>query len=244
MSRWWSSVLIALRMVARNKLRAGLTIIGITIGIAAVVTMIALGDGARASVAAQVQSLGANAVIVFPQSSRPSGAKNNNVGTRLSEPDCDALPKQASSVHACAPFMRASVQAIYEGQNTTTSVIGSRLSYFEVRSLRVEKGDAWSTQAEATNEKVCVIGRTTARDLFGTAEAVGRRLRIGRYEYRVLGVLEAKGSSPFGEDQDQNRSDADNHVTHPRRFGPSHRREWAHAKRKQQRHDRSGGTRG
>jgi putative ABC transport system permease protein len=201
--RWWSSALIALRTVARNKLRAGLTIVGITIGIAAVVAMIALGKGARASVAAQVQSLGANAVIVFPQSSRPSGARNNNLGTRLAEPDCDALPKQTSSIRSCAPFMRASVQAIYEGQNTTTSVIGSRLSYFDVRSLRVDKGEAWSVQAEATNEKVCVIGKTTAHDLFGAGDPIGRRVRIGRYEYRVLGVLEEKGSSPFGEDQDQ-----------------------------------------
>src|SRR4051794_37154153 len=110
-------------MVRRNKLRAGLTIIGITIGIAAVVTMIALGKGARASVAAQVQSLGANAIIVFPQSARPSGAKNNAAGSRLSELDCDALPRQASSIHICAPFMRASAQAVYEGSNTKTSVI-------------------------------------------------------------------------------------------------------------------------
>jgi putative ABC transport system permease protein len=203
LSRWLSSILIALRMVRRNKLRAGLTIIGITIGIAAVVTMIALGKGARASVAAQVSSLGANAIVVFPQSARPSGAKNNAAGSRLSELDCDALPRQASSIHICAPFMRASAQAVYEGQNTKTSVIGSRLSYFEVRSLKVAKGEAWTTQAEAVNEKVCLIGQTTRKELFGTRDPIGRSLRIGRYTYRVLGILEEKGNSPFGEDQDQ-----------------------------------------
>src|SRR5271154_979871 len=131
-------------MVRRNKLRAGLTVVGITIGIAAVVTMIALGQGARASVGSSVSSLGDNALFIFPQSSHASGAKNNSAGSRLSELDCDALPREASSVHLCAPFMRASAQAVYEGQNAQTSIIGSRLSYFEVRNLGVQKGEKWT----------------------------------------------------------------------------------------------------
>jgi putative ABC transport system permease protein len=203
LSRAWSSLLIALRMVRRNKLRAGLTVIGITIGIAAVVTMIALGEGARTSVAASVSSLGANALFVFPQSSHTSGAKNNAAGSRLSELDCDAIPREATSVHMCAPFMRASVQAVYEGQNAKTSVIGSRLNYFEVRNLKVAKGEKWTVEGEAVNEKVCLVGVTTARELYGSLDPVGRMLRIGRYTYRVLGLLEEKGNSPFGEDQDE-----------------------------------------
>jgi putative ABC transport system permease protein len=201
--RFWASLLIAMRMVRRNKLRAGLTVIGITIGICAVVTMIALGQGARTSVSNSVSSLGANALMVFPQSSRRSGAKDNSAGSHLSELDCDALPREATSIHLCAPFMRASAQAIYEGQNSQTSVIGSRLSYFAVRNLKVAKGEAWTPEAEAVNEKVCVIGQTTARELYGTLDPIGRMLRIGRYTYRVLGLLEEKGNSPFGEDQDQ-----------------------------------------
>jgi putative ABC transport system permease protein len=201
--RYLSSFFIALRMVRRNKLRAGLTVVGITIGIAAVVTMIALGQGARASVGSSVSSLGDNALFVFPQSSHASGAKNNSAGSRLSELDCDALPREATSVHLCAPFMRASAQAVYEGQNATTSVIGSRLPYFDVRNLHVDKGDKWTVEAEALNEKVCLIGVTTARELYGSLDPIGRSLRIGRYNYRVLGLLEAKGNSPFGEDQDE-----------------------------------------
>jgi putative ABC transport system permease protein len=201
--RYVSSFLIALRMVRRNKLRAGLTVVGITIGIAAVVTMIALGQGARASVGSSVSSLGDNALFVFPQSSHASGAKNNAAGSRLSELDCDALPREATSVHLCAPFMRASAQAVYEGQNATTSVIGSRLPYFDVRNLKVDKGDKWTVEAEALKEKVCLIGVTTARELYGSLDPIGRYLRIGRYNYRILGVLEAKGNSPFGDDQDE-----------------------------------------
>jgi putative ABC transport system permease protein len=203
MLRFWASLLIALRMVRRNKLRAGLTVIGITIGIAAVVTMIALGQGARTSVSNSVSSLGANALYVFKQSSHASGAKDNSAGSRLSELDCDALPREATSIRVCAPFMQSSAQAIYEGQNAQTTVIGSRLSYFEVRNLKVEKGDAWTPESEAINEKVCVIGPTTAHELFGTLDPIGRMLRIGRYTYRILGVLEAKGNSPFGQDQDE-----------------------------------------
>ena len=140
LSRFLSSFLIALRMVRRNKLRAGLTVIGITIGIAAVVTMIALGDGARSSVSNQVSSLGSNAVIIFPQSSRPSGAKTTG-GSRLNETDCDAIPRETTSIRMCSPFMRASGQAIYEGQNTKTSIIGARLNYFDVRNLNVSRGE-------------------------------------------------------------------------------------------------------
>ena len=203
LSRFLSSLLIALRMVRRNKLRAGLTVIGITIGIAAVVTMIALGQGARTSVSNSVSSIGSNALFVFPQSSRPSGARNNAAGSRLSELDCEALPRESTSIRQCAPFMRASAQAVYEGQNTKTSVIGSRLAYFDVRNLGVAKGERWLPESETVNDKVCLIGQTTARDLFGSADPIGRLIRIGKHTYRVLGVLEAKGNSPFGEDQDQ-----------------------------------------
>ena len=203
LSRFLSSLLIALRMVRRNKLRAGLTVIGITIGIAAVVTMIALGQGARTSVSNSVSSIGSNALFVFPQSSRPSGARNNAAGSRLSELDCEALPRESTSIRQCAPFMRASAQAVYEGQNTKTSVIGSRLAYFDVRNLGVAKGERWLAESETVNDKVCLIGQTTARDLFGSTDPIGRLIRIGKHTYRVLGVLEAKGNSPFGEDQDQ-----------------------------------------
>src|SRR5262249_48841827 len=160
-------------MVARNKLRAGLTIIGITIGIAAVVTMIALGKGARASVAKSVASLGSNSLIVFPDSPRASGAKGAGQGSRVSELDCEALPRESTSILSCAPFMRADAHAVYEAQNTKTSVVGSRLSYFEVRNLAVEKGEKWTVEQEAISEKVVLIGHTTASDLFGNADPIG-----------------------------------------------------------------------
>ncbi len=202
LSRILSAMAIAFRQVRRNKLRAGLTIIGIMIGIAAVVTMIALGRAARSSVSNQVASLGSNALIIFPKSPRASGVKGAT-GSRLNEPDCDALVRESTSIQMCAPIMQIQAQAIFEATNTKTTIVGSRLNYFEVRNLKIEKGEAWSSTSEAVSEKVVLIGQTTAHDLFGRTDPVGRQIRIGLYLYRVIGTLEGKGNSPFGEDQDQ-----------------------------------------
>jgi len=202
LSRILPSILIAFRAVLRNKLRAALTILGITIGVAAVVTMTALGKSARESVTSKVQSLGSNALMIFPRSSRSSGVRSST-GSRLSELDCEALVRESTSIHLATPFMRANAQAVYEGSNTKSSAIGVRLPYFEIRNLKVIEGEQWTPAAESINEKVVVIGKTTAHDLFGSQDPIGRSIRIGRYPYRVIGLLEEKGQSPFGEDMDQ-----------------------------------------
>ncbi len=202
LARVLSSIRIALLAVLRNKLRALLTILGITIGIAAVVTMTALGTGARENVNAKISNLGSNALIVFPRSSRVSGARATGSGTRLVESDCEALVRESTSIRLVAPFLRATAQVVYEGQNTRPSLIGTRIAYFEVRNWKVENGDTWTTSSEAIGEKVAVIGSQTARDLFGAVDPVGRTIRIGQHPYRVVGVLEEKGPSPFGQNQD------------------------------------------
>ncbi len=196
-----SSIAIALRSVIRNKLRAGLTIIGITIGIAAVVTMTALADGARTKIDGQVTSLGSNALIVFPQSSRSSGAKTAT-GSKLSEADCLALERESTSIKAAVPFLRSSVQAVYEGKNAKAEVIGSRVAYLQVRNWNLTRGDGWTVSSENVSEKVVLLGSNTTKELFGTTNPVDRTIRIGKYPYRVVGVLEEKGPSPFGRSQD------------------------------------------
>ncbi|WP_240806835.1 ABC transporter permease [Polyangium spumosum] len=196
-----SAIAIAMRAVLRNKLRAALTILGITIGIAAVVTMTALGDGARAKINGQITNLGSNALIVFPQSARASGARTAG-GSKLSESDCQALERESTSIKAAVPFLRASAQVVYEGQNAKAEVIGSRLGYLQVRNWKLQSGEPWTTSSENVSEKVVVIGTGTAKEIFGSADPVGRWIRIGRHPYRVLGVLEEKGPSPFGRSQD------------------------------------------
>ncbi|MDI1448231.1 ABC transporter permease [Polyangium sp. 6x1] len=201
LSRIFSAIAIALRAVLRNKLRAALTVLGITIGIAAVVTMTALGDGARSKINGQITNLGSNALIVFPQSARASGARTTG-GSKLSESDCQALERESTSIKAAVPFLRASAQVVYEGQNAKVEVIGSRIAYLQVRNWNLQSGEPWTTSAENVSEKIAVIGAGTAKELFGKADPVGRWIRIGRHPYRVLGVLEEKGPSPFGRSQD------------------------------------------
>jgi putative ABC transport system permease protein len=201
-TRFFSAIWIALSAVRRNKLRAALTILGITIGVAAVVTVTALASGARASVNAQISNLGSNSLIVFARSARSSGVRST-AGSKLSEMDSQALVRESTSIRLAAPFLRAGGQVIYESRNASPTLVGTRLSYFEIRNWHIDRGEPWTTASENVSEKVVVIGAQTATDLFGSLDPVGRSLRIGRYPYRVLGVLEEKGPSPFGQSQDE-----------------------------------------
>lgn len=200
-----SATLLALSAVRRNKLRATLTVLGILIGVAAVVIVSALGNGAQASVGASIASLGSNLIIVFPQSANASGARGQSgSGGRLTEDDGRALVRESTSIKAWAPQMRATVQIVSEGKNSATSAIGSTRAFFDIRAWAIDKGEIWSESSETIKEKVCVLGATTRTNLFGTDDPVGRSVRIGRYSFRVVGVLEAKGGSglSFGGDQD------------------------------------------
>ena len=202
LGRLFTALGLGLRSVARNKLRAGLTTLGITIGIAAVVTVTSLAQSARTAVVAQVSALGNNALIVFPRSSRASGAREN-VGSRLSELDGRALVRDSTSIAIAAPFLQASAVAVHEGENAAVSLIGTKLDYLQIRSWKVRAGEPWSLTAENLGEKVVLVGAETARKLFGSADPVGREVRLGRFYFKVVGVLEEKGQSPFGQNQDE-----------------------------------------
>jgi len=194
---------IALRAILRNRLRAVLTILGILIGVASVVTITALGAGARDSVGNEIQSIGSNFIIIFPVSSAVSGAKGAaGSGVRLSGEDGKAIAREATSVAAVSPVLRASAQVVYGDKNAPTSVGGATLPYFFIRNWKVAHGELWTEHDEATKTKTCVIGSTIQKKLFGDEDPVGRMLRIGRYPFRVVGVLESKGQAPFGGDQD------------------------------------------
>jgi putative ABC transport system permease protein len=195
----WSAV----AAMARNPLRASLTVLGILIAVAAVVTVDALGAGGRERVTAQIEGLGSNFILVFPQPAQVSGARGaQGTGMRLTEEDARAIVRESTSVSAVAPALRSAVQIIYGDQNWPTQVIGTRLPYLQVRNWPVARGVAWDLHDEATRSKVVLLGATVARNLFGDEDPVGRTVRMGRYPYRVVGVLAAKGEAPFGGDQD------------------------------------------
>ncbi len=197
------AILIALRAITRNPLRAGLTVLGILIGVAAVVIVTALGSGARDSVAGQIQSIGSNVVIVFPERAQVSGARGAaGSGGRLTEEDGKAILREAVSVAAVTAALRARAQVVNADKNVSTSVVGANLAFFTVRNWQVTSGSPWTESDETLKSKVCLIGTTVKKKLFGDQDPVGRNVRIGRYPYRVIGVLETKGEAPFGGDQD------------------------------------------
>src|ERR1700722_21000712 len=142
---------LAFRAIARNPLRASLTVLGILLGVAAVVLVTGLGAGLRGSVGAAIQSLGSNAIIIFPNSTPTSGKRGaQGTGQRLTEEDGRAIMRESTSVAAIAPLLRSGVQLVYGDKNWNTSIYGTTLPYFQVRDWKVVKGTAWEPHDEAT----------------------------------------------------------------------------------------------
>src|SRR5262249_9251137 len=159
--------------------------------------------GARENVAGQIESIGSNVVIVFPERAQASGARGlSGAGPRLSEDDGRAIAREAVSIAHVAPANRARAQIVRGDKNTSTSVVGSTTEFFIVRNWPVAKGVPWTESDETLKAKVCVIGTTVKKNLFGSEDPIGQTVRIGRYPYRVIGILESKGEAPFGGDQD------------------------------------------
>ncbi|HKQ68798.1 MAG TPA: ABC transporter permease [Polyangiaceae bacterium] len=204
MATFFSALRLALSAIVRSKLRTALTMLGILIGVAAVVVTTALGAGARARISDQIERLGSNTLLVFPQANQASGAKGAQgaQAARLTEDDVRALLRGGTSIGGAAPFVRTSAQLVYEDKNASTQIFGTTRAYFPVRGWQTKAGELWTEASDLTGERVCLLGTTVAEALFGPFDPVGRVVRIGRYPFRVVGVLESKGQSPFGTDQD------------------------------------------
>jgi putative ABC transport system permease protein len=192
---------LALGAVARNKMRAALTVLGIFIGITAVVIVTAAASSATDSISSAIDSVAANALYVSPQSAQASGAKSKGIG-RLTEADGRAVAREAVSVSGVAPWLSTVGQIVAGDKNWSTTIIGTGLSFFPIRRYTIANGAVWTDNDEIFKAKVCVIGQTVATNLFGAADPVGHTLRIGRSPYTVVGVLGARGTSFFGDDQD------------------------------------------
>jgi putative ABC transport system permease protein len=192
---------IAVRAIIRSKLRAFLTVLGILIGVAAVVLVVSLGASVRERVLGEIATLGANTIYIWPQSTQASGAKQNE-SAKLTEADGEAIAREATSVAVVTPFSGTSAQVLAGDRNATTQVMGAAQAYFQVRAYTFAKGGVWTDSDELLKSKVCVIGDTVRENLFGTGDGMGQYIRIGRHPFKVIGVLTRKGQSPFGEDQD------------------------------------------
>jgi putative ABC transport system permease protein len=196
----WNSVLLAVRAIRRNVLRSFLTILGIVIGVSAVIVMMTLGDGATQSVKDQISSLGSNLLQVRPgQRLGPGREAARPPDFKLG--DAEAIARQVSSVTTVVPTAGASATVVYQAENWSTSVVGTTGEYFTAGSWRLASGRVFTQAEERAGAAVCVIGQTVRKELFGTAGPVGSEIRVKRFGCEVIGLLAAKGSS-FGPDPD------------------------------------------
>ena len=194
---------VAFRALSRNKLRSLLTALGIIIGVACVVAVVGIGEGARLQAENQLKSLGTNFLMVLPGSVTSSGARAGfGASSKLSEDDVDAIRKEVSTVSYVSASIRTVAQVIYGNQNWSTSVQGAQVDWPLVRSWNLASGQFFTDQDDHAAAKVCVLGQTVATNLFGDEDPVGKMIRIKNIPFRVNGVLESKGGSAQGQDQD------------------------------------------
>ncbi len=193
---------IALRALAVNKLRSALTMLGIVIGVAAVIVMIAVGAGAQARVEEQIRALGSNLLLVMPGSTTAGGVRLGfGSGSTLTEDDVVAINREVPEALA-APALRGSAQVIWGNANWSTQIFGVTPEYLDVRQWPLAAGRTFEPAEMAGAAKVALIGATVARQLFGSGDPLDQSIRIKRVPFTVIGVLEVKGQSLMGHDQD------------------------------------------
>ena len=198
-----NTLFLALRSIRRNLLRSFLTILGIVIGVSAVITMVTLGKGATQSVQMQISSLGTNLLMVRPgQRQGPGGPGGGGGAPSFKETDADAIMAQIGGVAAVAPEGRASVTVVGNGRNWSTSVTGSSNSWFATGNWKLRSGRQFEDDELRAGGAVCIIGETVRREIFGGTRGLGEQLRIKQFSCEVIGILASKGQAAMGNDQD------------------------------------------
>ncbi len=197
------SALVAMRALRRNKLRSVLTALGIIIGVASVVAMVAVGNGAQVRIETQVSALGQNLLMVFA-GNRKAGAVNTGMGTAstLTLADMEAIRKEIADVVAVSPEVSVSAQVIGNARNWSTTVVGESAVYLKIRDWSLAQGSMFTEREVHATAKVAVLGSKTANQLFGPLNPVGQNIRIKNIPFVVIGVLESKGAGMGGQNQD------------------------------------------
>lgn len=197
---------IAMKALVRNKLRAFLTMLGIIIGVAAVITMVAIGQGSKKSIQDQLSSMGSNMITIRPQSNQSvgGGARLESTSVQsLKLTDVTAVGKQAQYISALSPAVQSRGQVIYAGANWPTTVQGVYPDYLQIRDWKLKDGIVFSEENENNAAKVCLLGQTVVDNLFtGGEDPVGKIIRFNKIPFKVIGVLAEKGENAFGQDQD------------------------------------------
>ena len=196
----WNTILLAFRAIRRNILRSFLTVLGIVIGVAAVITMVTIGGGATAQVQQQIASMGSNLLMVTPGKRLGPGQSSDTV--LFKESDGEAILREVSSIAAVAPVSSKSIQAVVGNQNWSTTVTGSDNQYFRVTNRSIRTGRQFNESELRAGAAVCIVGETVRKKLFGGQGALGEKIRLEKLSCQVIGILEAKGQSTMGTDQD------------------------------------------
>ena len=198
------SMRIALRALRVNKMRSALTMLGIVIGVAAVIAMVAVGSGATARIQEQIASIGSNLIIVLPGSLTSSGLRlGSGNAVTLTEDDARAIAADSPAVATVAPVSRGGAQVVYGNNNWATAVQGTTPEYLDIRDLQIASGRSFTPQDVEGSAKVALLGQTVVNNLFGAgADPVGQVIRVKKAPFVVIGTLVPKGQSPSGQDQD------------------------------------------
>ena len=199
----WQTAVIALRALRRNKMRSALTALGIIIGVASVVAMVAVGNGAQARITKQVSALGQNLLSVFA-GSRKSGGVQSGLGSAstITLADAEAIAREVPDVVAVSPEVSATAQAIANGRNWSTSVVGESQDYLKIRDWKLAEGSMFDARDVRSAAKVAVIGSKTAAELFGPMNPIGQSVRIKNIPFTIIGLLASKGAGMGGMNQD------------------------------------------
>ncbi|NTV95841.1 MAG: FtsX-like permease family protein [Thiobacillus sp.] len=195
----WNTLLLALRAIRRNLLRSFLTVLGIVIGVAAVITMVTLGNGATQSVSDQIASMGSNLLMLRPGQRFGPGSEG---APNFKLADVEAIRAQVSAAEAVAPMVSKSATAVYQAKNWSTVVTGTSNDYFQAGNWVIAQGRGFSEAEERAGKAVCVIGETVRDKLFGRQNPVGTEIRIKQFACEVIGLLKSRGQSGMGSDQD------------------------------------------
>ncbi len=197
-----NTLLLALRSIRRNLLRSFLTILGIVIGVSAVITMVTLGHGATQAVQTQISSLGTNLLMVRPGQRQGPGGGGGGGAPSFKAADAQAIAAQIGGIAAVAPEARAGVTVVGNGRNWATSVTGSSNAWFEIGNWKLASGRGFSDDEQRAGAAVCIIGETVRREIYGGTRGLGEQLRIKQFSCDVIGVLASKGQAAMGNDQD------------------------------------------
>ncbi|PKQ62681.1 multidrug ABC transporter substrate-binding protein [Labilibaculum manganireducens] len=198
-----NSVKIALSALKRNKFRAFLTMLGIIIGVASVIVMLAIGQGSKKSIQSQMSDMGTNLIFVMPGGEQKGGVRmGNSDAQNLKLTDLEFIEKNCPAISAISPEVRSSGQAVVGNENWPTTIYGVNNKYFNIRKYTIKSGRSFTEKEIQSYSKVCLVGKTIVENLFPDKDPIGQTIRFGNIPFLIIGVLSEKGENGMGQDQD------------------------------------------